>query len=174
MYWIDLLIIATIVLFAYQGFRNGFLRSLVSVVGFVISTYLAVKLYEPISFWLVEKSGWGVNFTRILVFIIIIVLVTRLIYLIYFILYKTFRFLRWIPLTRTINRILGSFFGFIEGILLLGFIFFFLEKHPFTESAMKYVDNAVLPEYLSKFVQYILKIIPHGTEIFDSTVNYIV
>ncbi len=174
MLWLDLIILGVIVAFVVYGMRVGFVRSLVSLFAITLSLLLAANYYQPITFRLTAKTGWDVNFLGILVFIIIMLVVSRLINFAFWILRRFFSFLRWIPFTVSINRILGMLLGLTEGVLITGITLLFLTAHPLNDRISEYVSESFLVPYLLSLTEFLLRIIPGGFNGFGNAVQYIV
>ncbi|HCX64003.1 MAG TPA: hypothetical protein DHN33_02175 [Eubacteriaceae bacterium] len=56
MSWIDLLVIGLIVFYVVTDFNRGFIRSVASLVSFVVSLFVAGRLYRLLYDWLVEDT----------------------------------------------------------------------------------------------------------------------
>ena len=162
MLWIDILILVVIGFFAIYGFKVGFVKALVSFFGIILASFLASEFYMPVSSWLIDKTGWGENFSRVLVFILILILITRLVDFIFWIIAKIFHIVTWIPFTNSINKFLGLFFGLIEGFVVISLIIFFIEKFPLAESVMNFFDASLLAPFLSWVASLLIQFIPGG------------
>ena len=159
MFAADLIIIITIIIFVIYGFKVGFLRAIISLIGLVIGSLLASRFYGLIATWLITKTGWNDNFCYIFIFIVILILVSRFINLIFWIIRKIFHIVSWIPFTTTINRLLGIFFGLVEGIVILSLAIFFIEQLNMAEKLRMYLESSLLAPYLVKIASFILPFI---------------
>ena len=69
--WLDITVLVVMLAFAVNSVFRGFLRELVALVGIIASTYLAIRLYDPLSQLLPFYQGnsgaaHAVTFTTIL------------------------------------------------------------------------------------------------------------
>ncbi|MCR4314404.1 MAG: CvpA family protein, partial [Candidatus Uhrbacteria bacterium] len=110
--FIDIVLIVIVGAFVFFGFFFGLVHTLGSLVGTIIGIFFASRLVDPTF----ETFGFlfgGGTFARILIFVIIFFLITRLVGLVFWIFEKAFGVFSWIPFAKSIDKLLGGFFGFI-------------------------------------------------------------
>ncbi len=121
---IDIILIALLVLFTLAGFYFGFVHTAGSLIGLVIGIYSASYFTGLVSTEFIILSGPK---TKVIVFIVTMFIVTRVISWLVDLLDETLNILSIIPFLKTINKLLGGVFGFIEGGVLLVAIAFVSE-----------------------------------------------
>lgn len=122
--FIDIVLIVIVGAFVLFGFFFGLVHTLGSLIGTIIGIFFASRLVDPTF----ETFGFlfgGGTFARILIFIIIFFLITRLVGLVIWIFEKAFGVFSWIPFAKSIDKLLGGFFGFIEGVMVVGVVLFY-------------------------------------------------
>ncbi|MBN1779098.1 MAG: CvpA family protein [Candidatus Buchananbacteria bacterium] len=129
----DLVLILLLFLFIAFGFALGLIQALGALIGAVLGTWLAGLYYLPFADWLTPLMFGHANTAKVVAFILIFVLVNRLTGLAFWIIGKIFNLISIIPFTKTINRVLGALFGFVEGTLVLGLSLYFILQIPFSD-----------------------------------------
>lgn len=121
---LDLGILATLILFAIFGFRNGIVREVLTIIGLVVAIYVAFRYMEDAAIWLSELTSQTLSAEVTLVTGLILFTLTFILFLLLAFLIR--RFLEAIHLN-IINRILGFIFGGVKAgiavsalLLLLG------------------------------------------------------
>jgi len=121
---LDLGILATLILFAIFGFRNGIVREILTIIGLVVAIYVAFRYMEDAAMWLTELTSQTLSAEVTLVTGLILFTLTFILFLLLAFLIR--RFLEAIHLN-IINRILGFIFGGVKAgiavsalLLLLG------------------------------------------------------
>ncbi|OGY48834.1 MAG: hypothetical protein A2663_00005 [Candidatus Buchananbacteria bacterium RIFCSPHIGHO2_01_FULL_46_12] len=124
----DLILILVLFLFIAIGFVSGLIQGIGAIVGVFLGAWAAVWFYEPLGVWLTPILLGHGTIAKIVAFLLIFGVVNRLVGLLFYIVDKFFGLISIIPFLKTINRILGAILGFIEGILAISFVLFFITK----------------------------------------------
>ena len=114
---IFLLIVFTFVLF---GLWFGFIYTVGSTLGFFLGIFVASRTYDFFDSSVTIK---------ILLFVLIYIVVGRLVGLVFYLIEQLFKLVSIIPFTKTINRLLGAFLGFIEGMFVVSGIIFIIHYY---------------------------------------------
>lgn len=154
MNFIDIIILAAIALGFILGFKDGFVRKLIGIIGFVTAIILAVILSNSvgsfiesvfgIEYYLAEIMGWLVVFTAIM---IVTTILKRVIH-------------PFDKVNNLINQLVGGFIGviqllfFISAILLLLNIFDFPDKKTQESSTLYKYAYGVIPASINLFKNY--------------------
>jgi membrane protein required for colicin V production len=110
--WLDIIIVVVILIFTFFGFRKGFLRKLLGIAGIILGFILAVKFYKPVSGFLSGLIKVNLSISGVLCFFLIIIFVFTLAVWIA-------KFIAGLNSGTTLtDKILGTVFGFLEGLLL--------------------------------------------------------
>lgn len=124
----DLILILVLFLFIAIGFVSGLIQGIGAIVGVFLGAWAAVWYYAPLGDWLTPILLGHGTIAKIVAFLLIFGVVNRLVGLIFYIVDKFFDLISIIPFLKTINRILGGILGFIEGILAISFILYFITR----------------------------------------------
>jgi membrane protein required for colicin V production len=112
MNWLDIVIGLIVAIPTYFGFRKGFVRKLLGIVGIVLGFILAVKFYESVSKILSSLIKESQLFVEVISFLLIIGIV-------YGISVWLARYMSDIGGgVNFLNRILGLAFGFLQGLIV--------------------------------------------------------
>lgn len=159
----DILFLAIIGGALYQGYKEGFIRAVSSLISTLVALYGAGFLYKSGGEWLSSFTKWRIGFCEIIVFVVLLVLINRLVVFILSLLDRALRFIAGLPIIRTINRGLGAFCRGIEAIIFLailiaciyrfstGFISGILAQSRITSLITRSV------EYISPFMAQLIK-----------------
>lgn len=162
MSFLEIIIIAVILYYTWAGFKSGFIRTLGGLVGFLVGIFFASRYFEPIAStwqWLFFGSEL---FAKFFVFVFLFVLTGKLFKLVTFILDRAFNLLRFIPFTKSLNKIAGAVFGLLEGSLIVGLALYFMVRFPFNESWLLRIENSQLLKQLVKFAEILTPLIPEA------------
>lgn len=137
MSFFDLALIIIIGGFALFGLWFGLIHTLGSLIGTVLGVYLASRYYGALAEWLIRTTGWGKNFTTVIVFVISFFVINRLVGLAFWLVDRALSIFTRLPFLNGINKILGVAFGFLEGVLVLGIILYIVNKFPLSVGFME-------------------------------------
>ncbi len=168
--YFDLALILIIGGFGLFGLWFGLVHTIGSLVGTIAGVYLAGHYYEPVANWLIKTTGWGTNFSKVLMFIIVFFVINRLVGLVFWIVDKFLSFFTHLPFIRSIDRILGMAFGLLEGALGLGIIFYFIGKFPVGEQFMNLVTSSKIVPFLVKIASILWPLLPEAIKTLESVI----
>jgi uncharacterized membrane protein required for colicin V production len=101
-----------------MGLKDGFVstlgRFLGAILGFLAARAWSIWLATILGFFM--PAGWA----RLIAFILIFILITRLFGFVFKFVDGVFQILKLLPFLKSIDKFLGAFLGFIEGLILLG------------------------------------------------------
>ena len=157
--------------FVMSGLWFGLIHSLGAFLGTVLGAFLAARWYEPVAEWSGFIFGDHENLARIVCFLIIFIIIDRLVGLVFWILDKTFSIITVIPFLKSINKLFGAIFGFLEGILVLGLTLYFIKLYPLGEWFTGIVADSRVAEYLIRIGKIFLPLLP---EMVNQVKNYVV
>ena len=117
---IDLIIVIVILIGFVLGFKDGFVRKIIGLVGFIAAIILAAIFYERFGAILESFTGIEIYLSKIvagvLIFLVVMILVSLL--------------KRWVhpfdKVNNFINQILGGVIGAIQILFFLSAVFFLL------------------------------------------------
>ena len=152
-YVLDLIFVLFIGGAAYQGYKDGFVRSLTALLSTMLALYGAYLFYIPAAHWLSDVSGWRLAFCRILVYIVLAILINRLIVYIFYLLDHVLVTITSLPIIRTINRSFGAFFRGLEAVFLLGLVQY-LVLHWSEGFLATWFSSSIVASFVAKVVGY--------------------
>ena len=168
--YFDLALILIIGGFGLFGLWFGLIHTIGSLVGTIAGVYLAGSYYEPVATWLINTTGWGENFSKVLMFIIVFFVINRLVGLIFWIVDKFLSFFTNLPFIHSIDRLLGLVFGLLEGALGLGIIFYFIGKFPVGVMFMGWVTTSKVVPSLVKIASILWPLLPEAVKTLESVI----
>lgn len=128
--WIDFLIIVIILLYAYGGYRQGFLRLIVDLLGLVISFVVALKYYN---FAGTIFTSWGLNpnLAKPIGFFALWTIVQITFWLLTILI---FHYLPGLVQENKVNRYLGTLPGALKGLIIVAVFLIIIMILPFSAS----------------------------------------
>jgi membrane protein required for colicin V production len=144
---IDALAIFFTIAMGLIGFRRGLVEEMGRLLGLIFASIFALRLYVGLGSFLMEWVPIDVWLLFVLSYIIIfsgVLLMARMIT-------KLFHFLFLSKSTKWVNRVMGTVFGSMKGLLVVMIFFWMVELFPNRESS-----NIIMSE--SKMVQRLIHI----------------
>ena len=120
MSYVDIALFSVLGLFILSGFFMGLFRTLGTLVGTIVAALFTGQVIDVLHKTFGFLFGGGET-ARVIIYIIVFLLLSRLVGLAFWIIGKFLGFLRWIPFVKSIDHLLGGLFGFLEGIIAIGF-----------------------------------------------------
>ena len=156
MIWLDIVIIAFLVITIIISLKKGFVRELFSLLGVVLGIAVASKYYQKLDF----LSGIikNQNVRGVITFFLIFVATMVAINLIGMLLSKIFK---WSSLG-LLDHFGGFIFGFMKAILVIGIILYFVSKFP---PALKVINQSPVSCAILRIVNDILSLIWNKPEV---------
>ena len=112
MNWLDLIIVLIITIPTFFGFRKGFLRKFLGIAGIILGFILAVRFYGPVSSFLNKIFSGDILVMQVISFLLIIGIV-------YGLSVWVSKFIAGMNSgTSLIDKIAGTLFGFLQGLIL--------------------------------------------------------
>jgi len=165
MNWIDLVIILIIILYLLDGWRRGFILSVLELVGFAISIFLALRFYHPFGQLLSNELHFSIIFAKIIAFF--------LIWLVIEIIYTLGARYLYNTLPEGIRKsVVNKYFSFIpaliKGLIFLGIILTLLVALPIS----RHIKSAISGSLLGRpIVEKTAKIESNFENIFGGVAN---
>lgn len=167
----DIILLIIIGGFGLFGLWFGLIHTLGSLVGTILGVYLASHYYEPAALWLINTTGWGENFSRVLIFIIAFVIINRLVGLVFWIVDKILSVFTKLPFINSLNRLLGLAFGIFEAVLVLGIVFYFIARFPLGEKFMAALAASKVAPIAVKTASVLWPLLPEAIKMLKSTID---
>lgn len=171
--WFDLSLVLIIGGFALFGFWFGFIHTAGSLMGTLAGAYLASRYYEPMAQWLIKITGWQGNTARVVMFIVAFIVISRLVGFAFWIVDKLLSIITRLPFISSINRLLGLGLGFLEGVMTLGLIIYFIERFPVSDKIMTLIAQSELAAKLRSVADVFVPLLPDALKLLKSTVDFV-
>lgn len=165
LYLVDAVLIVILSGFLFHGLFNGLIRMIGSFVSLVAGIWLASHFYLD-AFTFTQSWFFGHDrIGKVLAFLLIFVLVSRLIVFFFNFIEKAFHLISIIPFLSTANRLAGGILGFIEGVIVLSLLVYFIADYaniiPFIgERVDFYLSASRIAPYLSTVAGLMAPFIP--------------
>ena len=163
MNWLDVLIALAILTPAFFGYINGFLRKFLGLLGLAVGFILAVKFFNPVGSFVIDKLHTPETPTLVIAFTVIIIAVYALF------LYGAKYMANLHPATNIVNKLLGVATGFLQGVLLSSILLFNLNylKFPSDETKKSSMLYSKLIDVAPKFFDKIISYFPGSKNIYE-------
>lgn len=171
--WFDLGLAVIVGGFALFGFWFGFIHTAGSLLGTLAGAYLASRYYEVMAQWLITITGWQGNTARVVMFILGFIIVSRLVGFAFWIVDRLLSIITRLPFVSSINRILGVALGFLEGVMTLGLMLFFVERFPLSAKIMTMIAESELAPKFRSVADVFIPLLPDALKLLKSTVDYV-
>jgi uncharacterized membrane protein required for colicin V production len=147
--------------FVLNGLVKGLIRSVGSLAAVLAGVWTAIYFYPVLYHWLSNLFfGFG-GFGKAVCFVIIYILVNRLVNLGFSVLNNAYDLISFIPFLKTINRLGGAVFGFVEGGLLLGLLLIAGSHYPEIVAIIsRWTKDSEVAPFLVSFAKIFLPILP--------------
>jgi len=128
---IDVLLIAIVLLSMLNGYGRGFVLGIRDLAAWALSLIAALRFYQPLAGWIQALApSLAPSWNRPIAFLLITIAVMVLVHLIA---HAIFRHLPRDTHEQPVNRILGIFPGFVNGIITAAIVSALLLTVPFSE-----------------------------------------
>ena len=161
MAFIDIILLAIVGIFVLFGFYFGLIQTAGSLLGTFLGIGIAVYALDPIY----AKIGFifgslGEGVAKVIIFILAFLLISRIVGVIFWALDKFYDFFSFIPFTKTINKLLGALFGFVEGVVIVGVTVYFAAQYLPAGEFKDMLETSMMGEYLINTLGMILSFLP--------------
>jgi uncharacterized protein YkwD len=141
--WVDCLILAILVLYAYKGYSSGFINAIIDLLSFIISFLIGLRFYGFIAGILFLKASLPQGFSNALGFLGVAIFVQVILsVLIRNFLYFNPSFLR------RLNKLFGILPGILSGTIFVSFILILILAFPITASFKRAISSSRVGNFL--------------------------
>jgi len=138
----DTVLFIVLGVFSLGGFNVGFMKSIGMLAGTLVSAYLTFQFIDPVFSFVGSWFGNG-ELVKVFVYFFLFILISKLVGLLFWLLERLLGLLSWIPFISLIDRLFGAALGFLEGILLCGFVLLYASHILPKEVLTPWLHNAV-------------------------------
>lgn len=146
--------------FVAYGFWFGLIHTFGVLVGTIVGAFLAARWYDDAASWLGFLFGGHQNLAKVICFLFLFIIINRLVGLLFWLIDKVFSILTVIPFLKTINRLLGAAFGFLEGVLVLGLTLYVASRFPLNQWFNDAFANSKVAHYLITTANILKPLLP--------------
>ncbi len=167
----DLMLYVALFGFALFGFWMGAIHAVGSLVGVIAGAYAATHYNAQVTEWVLGQMNFPEGMAHIIVFFLTFFIINRIVGLVFWIIDKSLDFARFIPFLKSINRLIGATFGFIEGIMVLGLGLAYMSAFPFGAGITQFFAESTVAPWLVDTARILYPIFPEAwhkvQEVFD-------
>lgn len=162
MNWLDILIIIIVVLFTIRGYREGLVKQLINLFGFIISLFVAYYYYDKLAPYLVElipapnfdsSSFYFITqnfdleamYYNAIAFIIVFIIAKILLSILLVIIDQIAK----LPGLAAVNRLAGAIIGFIQSAIILAIIVYFASIMPWEQVQSAINESSIASNFIS-------------------------
>jgi membrane protein required for colicin V production len=167
----DIILLLILGGFVAYGLWFGLVHTLGVLVGTIAGAFLAARWYEPVSSWLGFLFGGHQNLARVVCFLFLFIIINRLVGLAFWLVDKIFSVLKIIPFLKTVNRLLGAAFGFLEGVLVLGLTLYLAERYPLGDWFTNSLADSKIAHYFIAVGKILMPLLP---EVIKQLKSYVI
>ena len=167
--FVDLILVIILGAFVLYGAFFGFIHSLGNLIGALIAVVVTSRIIDPIFEWVGYIFGGG-NWGRIILFIIIFLVITKLVGVLVSIVDRIFSI---IPFAKSLDRLLGIVFGFIEGVITVGVIIYFAMQYLPQEGVRSAIEMSAVADYLMMVANTTAILLPDALQQADQAIENI-
>ena len=104
-----------------SGFRKGMVQEILSLIAMVVAGFCAYLLLGAVGSYLNREIGR-------LIQIIILLLIVCIVYKLANLIFTSISLVSRLPLIRSADKLFGAVFGILEGIIIAGYILYWLKN----------------------------------------------
>jgi len=171
MSYFDIALIIIILFFGLYGLWGGLVRRISAIIGLVVGVFVSTHYYSFLADQLQAKLGWSENISNLIALVLLLTVVGSIVS---FFINKIFEFFKKIPFVGIVDRLLGFLFGIFGGVLFVGLIIYFIDKFPFSESVITYMNGSAVAPWILKVFSILLPLIPEGLKVIESATQLVI
>ncbi len=144
---LDIILLLVLLFFVMHGVGKGFVAAATGLAGLIFTGLVTVRAHPILLTWL---EGAGANIPvvwQMVIFFVLFALFGYLIGLVVKAIVRVFKVISAIPFTKSIDRLVGAVFGFLEGVVMIFLLVFVLVSVPdMPQNLLDAVDSSWIVE----------------------------
>jgi membrane protein required for colicin V production len=157
----DVVLLIILAGFVFYGFFFGLIRTVGMLAGLLVGSWIASRFYLDVFSWFSKWWPGNPNIGKIVSFIVCFTIISHLVGWAFILFEQAFKVVTIVPFVKTINRLLGALFGFVEGALALGLILYVSARYvPEGLAIAKWLDSSVIAAFLISFSKILAPMLP--------------
>ncbi len=169
MSYFDVVILILLSGFAFFGIFTGLLHAVGSLVGTIFGAYVANTYFEQVAAWAVTRVDWNINTAKVVMFLLLFTTISRLVGVSVWLAERLLHILP-IPFGRSMNRLLGGLFGFLEGTVVLGIFVYLVEKFPLSGRLAGSIEASKVIDVVSPIIE---KTVDHAPYLISKFIRFL-
>ncbi len=158
----DVLLYVILFGFALFGWWMGVIHAIGSLVGVVAGAFAASHYNQQATDWFLSHVNFPEGVAHVIVFFLTFFLVNRAVGFVFWIIDKSLDFARFVPFIKSVNRMLGAIFGFVEGVLVLGLGIAYLSAFPFGAGVAEFFADSTVAPWLVDSARLLYPLFPEA------------
>lgn len=160
MNWFDIILGISLFGFVWGGLWTGLIQSIGGLIGLFLGQLLASRFYEGFAGVVQPLFGGNEVAAKIGAFLLLFLLITRLVGLAFFMIEKMFNLVAIFPGIKSINRIGGALFGFLEGALFIGIPLQFIVRLPISLPFAENIEKSAIAGIALSVTAWLVPLFP--------------
>jgi len=137
---LDIIFGIFLLIFALKCMFKGFVASVIQLLGLIVIVFTIAKAGQFVKLIVIEKLGWGETISTIVSYILIAVIILFMIKFIIFLMNRVVEVLN----LKWLNKLLGAFFGILNGLLLIAVLIIITDVSPLNRSIRRFTKGSYI------------------------------
>ena len=118
-----------------------------------------------------KKNKLYLSLVLVLIFVIAFFIINRLVGLVFWVIDKILSVITRLPFVNGVNRFLGLIFGILEGVIVLGMVFYFIARFPVGDKFMAALSASQIAPTTVNVASVLWPLIPDAIRTLQSTIG---
>lgn len=154
MFLVNLVLVMLLLGYVGMGVKDGFVHTLGRFLGAILG-FLAARAW---SIWLVGilgifmPAGWA----RLVAFVLIFIAITRIFGMVFKLVDGIFEIMKLLPFLKSIDKFLGAFLGFVEGLIFIGGAIYLILTFKLSPTLITWATSSSVAVWIYKIFHSVL------------------
>jgi len=151
MFLVNLVLVMLLLGYIGMGVKDGFVHTLGRFLGAILG-FLAARAW---SIWFVGIIGMFVpaGWARLAAFIVIFIVITRVFGMVFKMVDGIFELMKLLPFLKSIDKFLGAFLGFVEGLIFIGGVIYLILTFKLSPTLITSATSSSVAVWIYKIFQ---------------------
>jgi len=169
---IDVVILLFLAGFVFYGLFFGLIKMVGYLAGMIVGAWVASHFYLVFYEWFKWLFFGHENVGKVISFILVLTIVSRLVGIAFYLIEKIFNLLSTIPFLKSINKLAGAIFGFVEGTFTFGLIIYVASRYAIIDSFIGHqLSVSKISPLLMNLVNILTPLFPEALKVLKSVVQ---
>jgi len=140
MHSLDIIFGIFLLILAFKCMRKGFVASVIQLLGLIVIVFTIAKAGQFVKLIVIEQLGWSDTVAAIASYILIAIIILLMVKFIIFLINRVVEILslKWL------NKLLGVFFGILNGLLLIAVLIIITDVLPFNKEIREFSSKSYI------------------------------